>query len=344
MSSYEFRRVRAKVNGDQELVELVKQFIEALLDDGNEDMSLVVDEVEISAEDLSETSTFDTIEFTFEYYDHETFELYEHLIECCTNRGEGFGVLEDYGCDDYVALTAYGDSRRTILDINASEDKWGTDACPTICITLPIDMVCEIMDCEPIDLWDVLVDDGEPVLSELYGEDLVDELFQGETDLCEAEFGADAGKRVVDLAEDIEDPVLIKNGVDGYDVLPLKHLDRYRPFLGPDAEEPIELQDGHYYAEREISEDLASNEARLSFSPELDLFRGATIEDLTDYKDAFEAAAKIMKSCGGSIAISIGEVGDDGTNVLTAEGFKVLEFKTSPNYWGEFTAYEYELM
>lgn len=343
MSSSEFRCVRAKVNGDQELVELTKQLIERLLDDGNEDMDLAVGGVEISAEGLSETSTFDTIEFTFEYYDHETFALYERLIEGCTNRGEGFGVLEVYGCDDYDALTAYGDSRRIALDVNTSEDEWGTDACLTISITLPIDMVCEIMNCGPKDLWDVLVDDGEPILSELFGEDLVDELFQGETDLCEAEFGADAGRRAMDLAEGIEDPVLVKNGVGGYDVLPRKHFDRYRPFLGPDADEPIELKDGHYYVEQETSKDLAPNEARLSFSPEVDLFRGATIEDLADYKDAFEAAADIMKTCGGSIVISIGEVSDDSTNVLTAGGFKMLSFETGPNYWGDFIAVEYEL-
>ena len=183
MSTSESRRVRARVNKDQELVGFVKKLLEGLLNDGNADLSLVEDGTKHSTKEISEIPPFNTVEFEFEYYKHETYELYEQLTKKCSDRGEGFGLLERY-IDEYNAhIDAYGDVGQIEIDLTSCDDRWVTDVPRTVTLQLSKGKACELMGIEESSeskLEEELKTNASAFLVALFGEELTEAIFPGE--------------------------------------------------------------------------------------------------------------------------------------------------------------------
>ena len=343
MSDPLFRDTLVRIDKDDELVTLTKEIVRQL-HECNAVMTIRADGVDVAADSFAALPSFDTAEFTFEYYRYETFELYEQLIEKCGKRGKEFGAIESCSAYFNVAINTWGDVKEQVLDLTSNQDEWGTELDLKAIIMLHIDDLCELLSCEPEVLRDMLFDEGGAVLPALFGEELTEELFGDETEPDDFDLGADAGLVITELSS--EEPESL--GVNYFGL-----------FEGPERFKTTDV-DGEvvvFTADDMLTEDghgiihnpperIARDEAYLTFYPDCSLFRGTNLEGLTAYKKAFERAAQTLSTRNGSITLLWEDELDEhpGINVfLAADGFKKLTFKTSPNYWGDFEAVSYEL-
>ena len=77
-----------------------------------------------------------------------------------------------------------------------------------------------------------------------------------------------------------------------------------------------------------------------------DDWRFGTIDDFMNRKKTFEAIVKAVEEYGGNIEINwADENGDESgdNSFISEDGFMGLKFKTGPNQWGDFEAWEYSL-
>ena len=193
MSSAEYRKVAIKANGQEDLVGKAKTVIEKLAA-RNDDMELKMDGEGVSLSELLDVEKFDSVEFCFEYYSSGDYAEYSELMEEVGSRGVGFGAIECFDGDYNTYIECKGDVTSRKVNLEDCEVEWCTGVMLSIVIRLDPEKLCELLGCEPEDLDDALMDDGESPLLGVLGDDLTDTIVVGDVDVMDSD--PDEGKIV----------------------------------------------------------------------------------------------------------------------------------------------------
>lgn len=185
MSYLQYDVIRAKVSGNAELIEECKRLFRWYASCADK-LDLAVDGSPKTVDELGDMASFDTIEATVDYM--AGIPMVWNLVDKIEELGNDYGILLNRDTDFDSKIATAGKVTCSPIDLSACEEEWSTGVMTTVSIQLDKDNVCKLMGLDEDDTDDLeeeLEEDTETLLVALFGQDLVDDIFSGETEPAE---------------------------------------------------------------------------------------------------------------------------------------------------------------
>lgn len=185
MSYLQYDVIHAKVLRNAELVEECKRLFRWYAKYADK-LDLAVDGSPKTLDELENMVSFDTIDATVDYM--AGIPMIWNLVEKIEELGNGYGILLNRDTDYDSKIATAGKVTCTPIDLSTCDEEWSTGVVTTVSIQLGKSKISELIDLDEDstdDLEEELEENAEALLVALFGEELVEAIFSGETEPAE---------------------------------------------------------------------------------------------------------------------------------------------------------------